>query len=1636
MTSEPASRILFVPRHHANRDRLTRTGTCLFVWATFSLGALAQGAGPLLVPRGDTASFDGECTDYDDGVLETFADAGGATGQVRLKHDDDFLWVCVTGAPGNNEARTASLFLDPRADGGPVPTPDDAGLEVRVAGGARTSLRGDGEGWVPGPGLDPHWTALAIASRTSDSVEYAVSIPGLQAGACGAPLGLAFAHAGVNAVGDDHPWPETAAPEQPESWRIVELHSPPCSCGGTFRVLADAELREDDPDASLGLLPDFFVAPASPEQRGLLTFDLRPSIPPGATVTRALLELPLLETSGALPYTLRAHRIDAAWDEAAVSWNTQPALGPPYAEATFDARSGILSFDITALARGWATRSIREQSLAVTTPTPGTSLRFASRETVAVFGPPRIVVSCAPPTRDDPPDLSGREAGQQADLSRLASSSAEPLRFRPEEFGGGVRSASFSLPIPTPLARDGATRARWFLGEYRGLLRTPDPTTEWQLERRSDDDLHLFFRQRVHGIPVFPAQLAVHLDERHVIGLSGRYVPDIPRDPDPRLPAVQAEAIAREGGGGRPIGLTQLTYLNRGLLGEDDHETHLTWAVELPTETVYVDADSGAVLERLAKAYDVTKRWVFDVDNGGPYFLTGKCWGSDWHLWFNENGVLPFAQPDAEGWVAYDGLKKTFFWWLWMLGRNSWSGFGSPILMPIHAGTSQSWTDAGFGFPNAVYWCLCDTIQFSDGEAVDDVTGHEFAHGVTYFTAGLAYKNQPGALNESFSDVFGVFVDPEDWTMGEDTSGGAIRDLSNPGAFGQPSTLAGYNDKLDFDNDGKPDDNGGVHRNSGIPNKAAYLVNVGDFFGGIDVQGIGPYKTRHLWYRMLNGYLTRGSKFLDAREASLKAAREFVKKKQYGFTNFNVCSAQNAWAAVGVGSADTDCDGLDDEFDPDNDGDGWPDTQDNCPGVFNVGQGNVDKDSLGDACDGDIDNDGVANETDNCPYVSNSWQGNKYGGPKGDACDDTDGDKVVDQYDNCPLVSNSKQENTDHDYYGDACDTDADGDGLPNDVDNCPYHKNPDQANDDGDGWGDACDLCRGFLDPDNGDLDGDGTGNPCDGDVDGDGVLNDDDNCPLVANAAQTDTDGNDVGLACDEDEQSAFLQQAVGGLTVPVGFNLDVSPALFPLPISPVGAVEELPAGTVVEVSVDLPIPYFAAIVGSDGRTWAKTGPVQGFQTMSFPPPAFGATFVSPNPIKNSGVFPSTLLTPPPDQLRFALLVEPQDPVSPGEVFDLYLRYAGGAAPERIAQIVSDSCTGGAPGDGIVQPGEDAALAVVLGQEDSLPTTGLSARLSTTTPGITVTRSKASFPDLPAIGGTRSAPPHFAFNAGEDVPCGTTIDFDLEVSTGATSVVRRFTHTLGRTLSAESGDTPRTIPDGSVATSSIVVGHSGIVADVDVTVFLTHPNVGELELTLISPGGVRVPLLVAVGSGPDLEGTTFDDEAARTLTGFAPPAPYRLQPVSALSAVDGGGVTGAWSLEVIDTVRGGPSGSLERWSLAIELDRESCAPCAATLPGEPTGLHWSSTHALGWDPAPRAGWYNLYEGAAEDLPALLSAAPDACRKWFGEATSTGEALFETPLPGTLRWYLVLAANGAGEGPAGEGSSGPRMLEGAGDCP
>ena len=716
-------------------------------------------------------------------------------------------------------------------------------------------------------------------------------------------------------------------------------------------------------------------------------------------------------------------------------------------------------------------------------------------------------------------------------LRLLECESRVPPNVRFEE--GLPRFVDARVPLPDTLADDPVVRAIYFLERYRDLYSIPDPNAQLYLNRIVTDESgeHLFFGQRKGGTPVFAAELGVHLEGDEVVGTSGNYLSELPSFAPPAVDAREAEDIALQdvSVSAEDVeigGQAKLMYFNEGLFSGRPGETHLAWGVTVRgfrtsdgtpvAQMSFVDAHTGEVLLGLdlQPAGDRPGE-DFDIETANNS-KSSSCWifTTDNDQWFDEDGPCCDYPPggDADGDNAYAFTHQVYHYFYDNFGRRSYDNDDGEVEVYVHTG-SPDWNNA--------HWTnVCDDLEFANGYVALDVVAHEFTHGVTRHTSNLIYSNQSGALNESYSDVFAAMVDGN-WTIGEDLPGGALRDLRDPPALGQPDhMLAGVSGDCDPNNPLKPcalrvptesadcspfhknnNDCGYVHTNSGIPNKVAYLIAEGGTHHGLTIQGIWRPKTQRLYYDVLLN-LPKNAQLADAKDWTVKVAKGYVSKKEHGFTSNDVCQVINAFASVGLGTADRDCDGQLDDVDPNDDGDYWVDTEDNCPTVANPSQKDTDKDGQGDACDNDDDGDGILDHNDNCPFMPNSGQTDTNSNGIGDVCDDDDGDGVLNSADNCPSVANFTQEDTDGDGKGDACDTDDDNDSVPDFLDNCPLTPNTGQTDTDHDGVGDACDNCPNTPDPNQKDPDHDGKGNPCDDDDDNDGIPDAKDECPELPNS------------------------------------------------------------------------------------------------------------------------------------------------------------------------------------------------------------------------------------------------------------------------------------------------------------------------------------------------------------------------------------------------------------------------------------------------------------------------------------------------------------------------------------------------------
>lgn len=207
-----------------------------------------------------------------------------------------------------------------------------------------------------------------------------------------------------------------------------------------------------------------------------------------------------------------------------------------------------------------------------------------------------------------------------------------------------------------------------------------------------------------------------------------------------------------------------------------------------------------------------------------------------------------------------------------MLKRSGIDGRGGPLVSSVNCTISgdgsREWNNAAWYRNQMVYGQRTVEGRLRSYAAGLDVVAHEIFHGVTSATARLQYVGETGALNESYSDIFGVIVSnvpreiPDwDWRLGEDVDGTGIplRDLRDPGRHGQPAHMDEYFDWP------PSRDNGGVHYNSGIHNRAAYLILTARSEDGRPL--FDAASGAALFYLALTQYLSRTSSFRDSRNA-------------------------------------------------------------------------------------------------------------------------------------------------------------------------------------------------------------------------------------------------------------------------------------------------------------------------------------------------------------------------------------------------------------------------------------------------------------------------------------------------------------------------------------------------------------------------------------------------------------------------------------------------------------------------------------------------------------------------------------------------------------------------------------------------
>lgn len=473
---------------------------------------------------------------------------------------------------------------------------------------------------------------------------------------------------------------------------------------------------------------------------------------------------------------------------------------------------------------------------------------------------------------------------------------------------------------------------------------------------------HIRYEQTYNGVAIEFAEWIVHTKNNEIYSMNGKLIDQIPEGTGSFISKTAAFSAAKEFVGareykweisaeenhlkvetGNPFATyypaPEMKYVSKEI-GVNSKELKLTYKFNiyaqepLSRQEVYVDASNGEIVftnnlihtansnGTAVTAYSGSQTIVTDSLSPTSYRLrsTGRGNGiSTYNLqqgtsyansvdftdtdnnWNNVNANRDQYATDAQ-W----GSEGTYDYYFTKFGRNSIDNAGFALVSYLHYSVN---------FNNA-FWDG-QRMTYGDGSGTStplcalDVASHEVSHGLTSSTANLVYANESGALNESFSDIFGTAVEffhrpsRANWTVGEDI-GNAFRSMSNPNALGDPDTYDGNNwVQTNGCTPTQNNDQCGVHSNSGVQNFWFYLLSQGgsgtnDNGDAYSVTGITMDSAAAIAYRNLVVYLTQSSDFNDARFYSIQAAIDL-----FGGCSPQHISVTNAWHAVGVGAAYT-----------------------------------------------------------------------------------------------------------------------------------------------------------------------------------------------------------------------------------------------------------------------------------------------------------------------------------------------------------------------------------------------------------------------------------------------------------------------------------------------------------------------------------------------------------------------------------------------------------------------------------------------------------------------------------------------------------------------------------------------------------
>ena len=503
--------------------------------------------------------------------------------------------------------------------------------------------------------------------------------------------------------------------------------------------------------------------------------------------------------------------------------------------------------------------------------------------------------------------------------------------------------------------RDITQATKTYLDELKPLLQLEKVPSEFAVRNVRTDKFnktHVRMNQVYKGLPVYGAEVVVHLNELNEgEAFNGNYI-KVTEDINPLPQVSKQSAIERATSQLNARGFhRELSALEKKLVQFEKPEATLciyqdkklvrtnvlAYHIVVCPSVVerweyFVDATTGAILHhfestcsadgpRTATGNDLNgiSRTVDTYQKGTAYYMldvsrpmyiaatsvlpdepVGGILTIDMNNTFGDDQSVKHVSSTNNTWATVTQVKAltahfnagvAYEYFRSIHNRNSIDGEGGTIISIVNVPD-----DDGTGLDNA-YW---NGKAMFYGNGLDafkplagaiDVAGHEMTHGVVQGTANLEYQGESGSINESIADIFGSMMDDADWLIGEDVvkpgvfPGGALRSLEDPHNGGTNLSSPGFQPKHKNEAYTGLEDNGGVHINSGIPNHAFYKY----------AEAIGREKAADVFYRALDDYLTKSSKFIDLRLAVVKAAGDL-----FGTSSNEVAQAGLAFDFVGI----------------------------------------------------------------------------------------------------------------------------------------------------------------------------------------------------------------------------------------------------------------------------------------------------------------------------------------------------------------------------------------------------------------------------------------------------------------------------------------------------------------------------------------------------------------------------------------------------------------------------------------------------------------------------------------------------------------------------------------------------------------